>query len=860
MHLARLLTLILFLTANVALANVEEVLEEAERMFRQAPKKAIDYLDSNQTLFEQATDLEKARWLLFKVQKNDFFEEYTQEREHLLALRKIVTRLTDPMTWALYLRYEAYMMVYNGRLDQAVHLANSAFNYVPQEGAESAMAEAYLSLAYVYVEQGVYSEALINLEKARKLLDDVSDKQIHTQVYIDIGFAHLEMEKHKIAKDYFLQALALAYETGNNLQLVEVLYNLATSERYLQNFQDALSYYQKQAEVALVLEELSERFYAYYGLAQVNHSLQRYKSSNDFAIKALAVFEGSAEFQFELYKTMASNYAYMKKIDAARDALAKASEIYRKVPEISSSIWSPELVKIQALIAEQEGDFEKALKLYRDYSEAQIQSLQQERADKIASMADVFGRKQEINEKQMWARENRIQQKEIEEQTLQNQTQRAYIIALVLFAFLSILSVIFWENRRRASVINQKLENEVLQKTKELNEAKEQAEAANRAKTDFLANMSHEIRTPLNAIIGITEIISQSSIEDEHKRSLSKVMSAANLLLSVLNDVLDFSKIEANKIELESTQFDLKEIAENITSMYSEKSRNKDVEVRLEVDDTFHPWVEGDPVRVQQIIMNLVSNAYKFTEKGSVSIHLNTVNSKELGDIYLIQVVDTGIGIPKNKLDKLFNAFVQADVSTNRQYGGTGLGLAICKKLAQIMGGDIEVQSQVGLGSTFNVYLPLKSVLETDIQSEQEESPQDHEVLENVVVLVVEDNAVNRQVVNAHLKKHNFNVFQAENGVMALEQIEQHPEIDIVLMDMQMPVMDGIECTKQVRQVLDMRDLPIIALTANAYDDDRKRCLEVGMNDFLAKPFTNEQLFTVITKWVREYRATKRAA
>ena len=399
------------------------------------------------------------------------------------------------------------------------------------------------------------------------------------------------------------------------------------------------------------------------------------------------------------------------------------------------------------------------------------------------------------------------------------------------------------------------LEEEIVwraQIEKDLKKAKDLAEDATRAKQKFLSTMSHEIRTPLNAIINTVNLLKEEEPREDQTESLDILKFSADNLLQIVNDILDYSKIGAGKIEFEKVEFEMRKLLTGVRQSFNFEAKRRKLEMEFNMDKSIPPVVVGDSIRLTQILINLVGNAVKFTEKGSITIEAKPVKRHNSQIDIEFRIIDTGIGIPKDKMAFIFESFTQASSSTTRKYGGTGLGLAITQKLVELQGGELKVESEVDKGSIFSFSLPFLVSDKPFVEEDAMQKSSFHS-LKGLRVLVVEDNLVNQKIVSKYLSKWEAMIEIAENGRIAVEMVKKN-RYDLVLMDLHMPEMSGYEATLKIRTLKEKyyKDLPIIALTASVFLEDREKIFEFGMTGFITKPFNPKELFWTISPFLKK--------
>ncbi len=742
-----------------------------------------------------------------------------------------------------------------GNFQKAIHAYKNALGYYigysekhpANHGNLRSMAQAHIGLGRVYQLMGEPETALNNFNKAEKIYENLKDKKGIALSLIEKGNTFRNQLNYQAARDAYLQALTQGANKISPAQKADIYNKIAFTFELAGDQAEAQNYFQRY-------------------IRQVNQTADPFEQAN-------------------AYNELGSYYLRINLTE-------KALEYFSDALQLAMSSNNNEATEVAAVnlsdLYTLSGNYKKALENHIIYTSARETNSYKAKREELKLL--------EVKNK-LSQNENQIEfaHKLYQEERLKNRNALYFIILITatLVIVLVLVFLLYRQNRKNKNVLYLLSEQnqQVQQKTEEirmqnirleqinrdLNVSKQKAEESTTSKSLFLANMSHEIRTPMNGIIGMANELKNTTLNSEQIEALNIITISAENLLTIINEILDFSKIESGKLELESIQFDLYQEMKSIISLLSLKSKEKGLELLSEIDPYVPRYLVGDPVRLKQVIINLVNNGLKFTEKGGVRVNIMVMDHISRTTILRIEVIDTGIGISENEKRKLFHSFSQSDPSFTRKYGGTGLGLAISKNLVNLMNGEIGVESELGNGSKFwftarftdgtapPSYIPRKEPYKIyarvpDFNKQKKEltkdaatknsaisSPsnaQSPEEIERKRVLLIEDNMINQKVAMSVLKKKGFEVSVAENGKVGFEKY-QADSYDFILMDIMMPVMDGFEATRSIRkyeQEKKLKPIKIIAMTANALKEDREKCLAAGMDDYISKPFKPQDL------------------
>lgn len=702
---------------------------------------------------------------------------------------------------------ELALEVRNIDVDKGFEMAEEIIERSEKAGYLKGKGRGYNLAGWCYWQQGNYDAGLDILEEAYTIAEKVDDKPFLARVLNNFGYIYRDRGDLAEALNYFEKALAINESIGDKVSQSVNLASIAYLHYDLSDYDNALEF---ALRCIPTFEEANDE----HRLITLYHILGNIYFKQEQYAEALRYFEENvnhADTDTMLHALAISGigkvYYKMNEFGKANDYLTRALKLGKDLGNVEVQIIC---YFYEGRIDMDEGNYDKAeSNLMAAFELAKIHSRKHDIMSIHEMLSILYEKKGNIPQAFHHLKTFEQLKEEIFKQTTYNKLHNL--------------------QTRQQIELAQK-EKEVAEKTAQL-------------KQQFMANMSHEIRTPMNAIVGMTRLLLEKEPKQEQLRYLNAIQQSADNLLVIINDILDLSKIEAGKIEIEQTDFSLREVIQSVADMLMLKSEEKKISFKTFVDPAIPNRLIGDPTRIHQILLNLAGNAVKFTDKGFVEVKTVMERSEGMSHLIRLDIIDTGIGIAQDYVDKIFESFTQAGSDVTRKFGGTGLGLTISKQLATLMNGDITVKSELGKGTTFSVYLPLEeSSNQNDVVKVSLTDEAALKKLERIKILLVEDNEFNRMVAEDTLKDTipTAEITMAINGEDAVEKVRKG-KYDVVLMDIQMPLMDGVEATKMIRNEL-KSDIKIIAMTANVLQEDILRYLNAGMNAHIAKPFQKDEL------------------
>lgn len=744
---------------------------------------------------------------------------------------------------SIYLEALFGRAVYYSRLqnnDTVIAIQNYVHKVALLKGYQSLAAKAIAEAALAHESLGNYQIALEGYFTSLRIFEEIMDQKGVLFQCTNLGLIYQYQKRYKRAETFFLRALNLANQINFEEGVITAYNNLGINYEEQHDYKKALQYFTKVLEFDLTQGDSINIGDSYNNIGIVYVGMNELTKAEQYLLKSLTFKESQDDLEgvANTSNNLAEVYIKQGKSSLAYQWLSKSEKIARTQ-------------KLKGILKENYRiavDYYKLVGDYRNALNSHELFVAMEDSLKLDELNIKIEQIQRQYETEKSAREIAQKDKELND----NAYNQRILIILISFFFVVAVLMLFntikfrklnMQLRKQKQLIsekNSKLQEQII----ETNRAKEFAEEAAQAKSQFLSTMSHEIRTPLNAVIGLANLLAEKNPREDQKENITVLQSSSINLLAILNDVLDLSKIEAGKMEMESVEFSIKDTIQTIRDLYVHTANQKSLKFLVDVDVRIPAMLKGDSLHLNQILSNLVSNAIKFTHSGYVKITAKVLdNGTDMCSVQF-RVDDTGIGIPAEKIDSIFDVFTQADTNTTRKYGGTGLGLAICKKLLHLQNSKLVVKSELGVGSAFMFDLVFKKTTQNNKEENRKEMEQVITNLQGINLLVADDNQINVFVIKQFLNNWGIKISVAENGEEALN-LALTNNFDIVLMDLHMPVMDGFEAAKEILKI--KPNTKIIAITATTEDEVGSGIADAGMVGFVMKPFQPEDLAAKIT-------------
>ena len=718
------------------------------------------------------------------------------------------------------------------------------FNSFAQETKQDSivLVKNYQTIAGNALKNQDFETAIVNLSKANKFLTSYTDRLLKAEVLLGLAELNYYLHNFDKAKDETNDAINLLIENDLYEEKLALAYNLqGFIEAELEHFNESEEYLKKADKIFTKLGDEINQANVILGLGKLELKKKNYITSINYLDAVIPIFNAYSlkypEAIAHLHRSEA--LLHVSNDEVNYDVLEQALISLNRTIEISDAEEFSKIkidsYKIKSYLALKNNEAENGLRYLETY-EYKIDSIYQIYLSAISKGIDAEINVVDLNEIIATQQDDlNKKQKSI------NFGKMTTGLSIALIIILSLLTLSLYKNNNLRAKANELLQD----KNSELQLAKEKAEKASLAKAQFLSTITHELRTPLYAVTGLTHLLLEENPLEHQKEHLSSLKFSGEYLLSLINNILDLNKLEANKVELEKTSFSLKKRINDVLIALTKSADDRKNKLHMEFDESIPDKLIGDPIKLSQVLINLVGNSVKFTQHGDVYVRVNKINQTKDKVSLHFEVEDNGVGISKKKQKSIFETFSQASLQINRKFGGTGLGLSIVKSLLELMGSKIYLESQIGKGSKFWFDLNLEISEETGKESSQisMSTPVDYTELENKHVLVVEDNKINQMITKKILEKNKMDCKVADNGLDAIEMVKQN-SFDIILMDIHMPGISGIEATQRIREY--DAELPIIALTAVTIDENLDEFYRAGFNEIIPKPFKTEEFFEKI--------------
>lgn len=778
-----------------------------------------------------------------RASKDLVYNNPDQAWVELNNIRIAASRIKHKEAEALAYHYLGRVFIDKGLYDSCITYQLKAIDLANGTVKEANIHAAAYNLNGIALEKlGYYQKAASNYLRALKQFEETNDKLGLCNVYNNLGLLYNGQNNHARADYYYQKAFEIATELGDEFMLVTTRNNMGLSLLQQKNYKEALKHFE-----ATLAFDLRDGDSEYIG-GSYNNVGSCFLKDGKFAeaienFRLAVSYKKEAKDKFGLTISLLNLAQAQIKLNRFSDAKLSLEEADVIIKETKVAQHRSEILSIWADYYEGIGDFKSSLDYLRKHFSLVDSSnlhLQRKEIDRLQTEFSVDKKDREILEQSRLLAEK-------------DKRFRNLLTALITIVLLTaFLTIVIFRNRNLNRTLNyqqQQLsdQNDLLNKANDnLQKAKEVAERSSRAKSVFLSNVSHEIRTPMNVIMGLTQFLEEEKLSERGKKNIQLIQQSSSHLLHIINDILDLSKIEAGRITFEEKHFNLPELLDQLKLSTETLKGEKDITIDFNLESNLPVNYHGDRTRLQQILTNILGNAVKFTDVGTIKLDVQLVNHQR--DLYTLRftVSDTGIGIPPSRVNTIFESFTQAEDDHSRTYGGTGLGLTITKKLIELQGGNIQVQSIPGEGSIFTVELDFfaesPSILPTKVPLTEKQQID----FSKTRILLVEDNQLNISLATQLFKRWKAIYAVAENGYQALDQLKRS-NFDLVLLDLHMPGMNGFDTFKEIRK--GEIEVPVVALTADAFDDTREKAFAMGFDDLMIKPYRAEDLAKLISKY-----------
>jgi len=777
------------------------------------------------------TSLEKtkiaARYVQLKLKLH-----HTAPDDVMTILESLVSETSDGLIIKLGL---ARMVGINANYDRSYQMFGEVIQSPAASPTVKAMAIAYLILSYN--EGQVFASSVNLLNTLNELVHENNLAYAKALYHYMAADYYHSVKSFDIAFEYYEKSLAEAKSLKEWPLVSDNLYAIGILFRNMGNYDKAITYFEQTIESDTKIDINYAEYIALYGMASTYFRTDNIEEALKLADTVTSHPLTTSFYDSEIYRLKAKALMERGRLSEARVALDQSRSTYDDYRVGEKTTWRAELEKLASQITAKEGDFETAYKEYQTYHNEYLEAKKYEDLELLESANLVYEIQQQKEKTTLLEKENLAISELLKAKEDTQQTQKLFTRWLVIFIVLALVTLVI-------ILI-------LLKKARKTNalyiSAKEKAELHSRLKTEFISNISHEIRTPLNAIIGFGQVLTDKLEDRQTKKLTSQIVNSSEMLLQLINDLLDFSKIEAGKLALDYGPYNLRQSIRKLLDIFHAQASNKGLTIKLNIDKNLPKEMIFDELRLKQVLANLISNAIKFSSAGDIEIGIKVKQKDDTHCLFDVWVLDNGIGISKSQQENLFQPFIQAESSTARKYGGSGLGLNICNKLLEQMNSKLHVDSDMGKGARFYFTLELSHSI-GDEYIHNQEATQLITQFQKTRVLLAEDNDINVEVITAMLNSTNLQILRVANGNDAIHKLSQQ-SFDAILMDIQMPEMDGYEATRVIRHQMN-GTLPIIALTANAMQQDIDACLNAGMDDHVSKPIRKEKLLEVLDKYL----------